>query len=150
MLTSEQLAGIEERVSNLFLESLPQIVNVDVPALITEVKALQAMVFVKQFLALHGGDADGISGSQPHGSDAVGSQPVPDRDVAPSGGGSVGHQPEPPVSAPAGDGPSPADHSGVAASGRPHRKRDTRKGGRDSRRVDARRSKPKVGRKNPR
>ena len=49
MITRDDLQLMKERLSNLSLELLPQIVLKDFPRLIREVEALQAMVFIQQF-----------------------------------------------------------------------------------------------------
>jgi hypothetical protein len=69
MLSDQQLAEIEERVSELYLESLAQIVNVDVPALLTEVRALQAIVFVRDFF--QGGEGNELDGEIGEGDERV-------------------------------------------------------------------------------
>jgi len=45
VLTHEDLDEIEGRITNLHLEFLPQIVTVDVPALISEVRLLKVLLF---------------------------------------------------------------------------------------------------------
>jgi len=50
MLDDSDLRAIEQRVASLTLEALPQLIYRDIPALIVEVKALQTMGFVRQFL----------------------------------------------------------------------------------------------------
>jgi hypothetical protein len=62
VLSEQQLAEIESRVTDLWLENLPQVVNVDVPALLEEVRALQAIVFVRDFFQGGNDELDGEVG----------------------------------------------------------------------------------------
>jgi hypothetical protein len=61
VLSSREIEEIEYRLDNLSLELLPRIVNVDVPRLIEEVKALQSVLFVRTFL----------QGGIPHGGRSI-------------------------------------------------------------------------------
>jgi hypothetical protein len=80
MITRDDLQLMKERLGNLSLDLLPDIVLRDFPRLIQEVEALQAIVFISQFNGVadetsehEGGDAgvppQGVVGSE-------GSEPV--------------------------------------------------------------------------
>lgn len=81
MIPRDELQLMKERLSNLSLELLPQIVLKDFPRLIREVEALQAMVFIQQFNGGISSESDeheaSNAGVQPEGSDSEGgSEPV--------------------------------------------------------------------------
>ena len=50
MLSDRDLTEIEYRLENLSLEILPRLINVDLPALVEEVKSLQSILFVRTIL----------------------------------------------------------------------------------------------------
>ena len=48
MISRQEIQQMKVRLGNLSLELLPQIVTKDMPRLITEIEALQAMLFIQQ------------------------------------------------------------------------------------------------------
>lgn len=81
MITRSDLQLMKQRLGNLSLDLLPQIVLKDCPRLIQEVEALQAIVFISQFKGVSDDETsehEGGDGNVPHegtvGSE--GSEPV--------------------------------------------------------------------------
>ena len=68
MSTREDLQLMKQRLGNLSLDLLPQIVLKDFPRLIQEVEALQAIVFISQFngVADEKSEHEGSDGAVPH------------------------------------------------------------------------------------
>jgi hypothetical protein len=89
VLSDLELREIDERLENLTLEGLPQLINVDIPALLEEVRALQSMLFIRRFLS--GGTSDAVShGGQDRitlDATQAGSADVPVWHVGEGGGG---------------------------------------------------------------
>ena len=68
MITRDDLQLMKQRLGNLSLDLLPQIVLKDFPRLIQEVEALQAIVFISQFngVADEKSEHEGSDGAVPH------------------------------------------------------------------------------------
>ena len=75
MITRDDLQLMKERLGNLSLDLLPDIVLRDFPRLIQEVEALQAIVFISQFKGMDDetSEHEGGDGAVPH-EGAVGSE----------------------------------------------------------------------------
>jgi hypothetical protein len=110
MLSPEQLLEIEARARDLYLESLPQIVNVDVPALLEEVRALQSLVFVGDLFSQGGRDGqDAIAAAGTDGEGvSVGGEPEVN---------GTGDEPAPVARVAAPEIPQPAEEAGSADGG---------------------------------
>lgn len=134
MLTHEDVDEIEGRITNLHLEFLPQIVTVDVPALIAEVRLLKVLLFSSVESSeeiTQGGEDDDRDHDEAFG------QPVQDGGDALRGGedceaGGVVYGPHlpPSESAPA-SGRSDPTGGEVPPEARPHDHRDRGAGSRD-------------------
>jgi hypothetical protein len=111
MLSPEQLLEIEARARDLYLESLPQIVNVDVPALLEEVRALQSLVFVGDLFS-QGGGRDGQGAIAATGTDGEGVSVGGEPEV-----NGTGDEPAPVARVAAPEVPQPAEEAGSADGG---------------------------------
>ena len=91
MIPRDDLQLMKQRLGNLSLDLLPQIVLKDFPRLIQEVEALQAIVFISQFngVADETSEHEGSDGAVPHegtvssegGEPVQGERPVHDEGI---------------------------------------------------------------------